>query len=123
MSIIAIADKVYKIYKITKRFTKRNLVDPPGYRRIVEQFPPGYRPYVKDVLRGSDIAFSGGLISQVLQQINDGISPEITSTNNNEQARNNLDKSQFKSKYNSYSRSRKRQKACRCKRFYRSSPR
>ncbi len=105
MSVIAVVTTAHKIYKIVKNFNTR--MKPYGpYEQWSSKFPPNYRPYVKDALRGADIAFSGGLISEA---IHFGLDALPVKTNNQKgQTRDNME--QFgtrRFKYSSY-KSRKR---------------
>ncbi len=73
MSVIAVVTTAHKIYKIVKNFNAR--MKPYGpYEQWSSKFPPNYRPYVRDVLKGADIAFSGGLISEAIHFGLDGFS-------------------------------------------------
>ncbi len=88
MSVIAVIDTARRVYRITKSFTKRAASENP-YSRYAEHFPPNYRPYIKDTLRGIDVAFSGGLISEAIRSGIDAL-PISTkkSTNKFDQTRN-----------------------------------
>ncbi len=73
MTVITVINTAYKVYKIVKRFNAR--MKPYGpYEQWSSRFPPNYRPYVRDVLKGADIAFSGGLISEAIHFGLDGFS-------------------------------------------------
>ncbi len=72
MSVISIVQQAYKIYRIANRFAKRTTRGGPGYR-FAEHFPPNIRPYARDVYRGSEIAFSGGLIAESLEYFSDAL--------------------------------------------------
>ncbi len=115
MSVITIINVANKIYRITKGFTKRTTTG-QQYDRIVTQFPPNYRPYVRDVLRGADVAFSGGLIVEALDLLGNGLSPSVQPPSNQiRQTRSDLVKSRtgrFRySKYTpKYCRPKRRQK-------------
>ncbi len=90
MSVITVVNIAHKIYKISKGFGKR-AISGQQYDRIVTQFPPNYRPYVRDVLRGADVAFSGGLIVEALDLLGNGLSPSIQPPSNKiRQTRNNV---------------------------------
>ncbi len=65
LSVIVIANTAYRIYKAARTIAKKGIKG-NQYDQYASHFPPGYRPYVKDILRGTDIAFSGGLISEAI---------------------------------------------------------
>ncbi len=96
MTVIGIINQSYKIYKIVRNMGAR--MKPYGpYEQITSRFPPNYRSYVRDVLHGSDIAFSGGLIVNALEYFNDALQTEKqTPSNKNGQTRNNMDVSSAK---------------------------
>ncbi len=58
---------VYEIAKIVVRYSGKVGRITSGESTILKKFPPGYRPYVKDVLTGTATAFHGGLISDIIK--------------------------------------------------------
>ncbi len=93
MSVITVVTTAHKIYKIVKNFNAR--MKPYGpYEQWSSKFPPNYRPYVKDVLKGADIAFSGGLISEAIHFGLDALPKQSTgngsSASKQYQTRNNM---------------------------------
>ncbi len=53
-----------------------------GEATFVSRFPPHLRGYAKDVVRGANIIFAGGLISDALQGLDNGISTQKPPGNN-----------------------------------------
>ncbi len=58
-AIITIGRIVYKVAKGTLAFGS-------GATSIVSRFPPNFRPYIKDVIKGANIVTAGGLISDII---------------------------------------------------------
>ncbi len=90
MSILAVIQLAKTVYRITKRVSTYATKYNPG-ARFAEHFPPNYRPYVKDIYRGTEIAFSGGLISDAIEMLNDGISPPALRAPKKEQTRDYME--------------------------------
>ena len=70
MGILTVIQTAAKIYKVAKRIRAGSPAE-----KFVGKFPPHYRPYIRDVLRGADIAFSGGLIVEGLDFMMDAVPP------------------------------------------------
>ncbi len=77
MSLVAVINLAQKVYRVTKRFSKVGTRYDPG-SRFAEHFPPNYRPYAKLAYDGSQIAFSGGLIANAIEEFNYAIQPSKT---------------------------------------------
>ncbi len=73
---IEVAKLGYRFARSTGRFTS-------GETTFLTRFPKNYRPYVKDVIRGAGIVTYGGLISDALSGLDNGISPTAKPTSNN----------------------------------------
>ncbi len=58
---IKIGQTIYRLAKGVGRFTS-------GETAILSRFPPNYRPYIKQIIKGANIVTAGGIISDVLQQ-------------------------------------------------------
>ncbi len=54
-----------------------------GEAAFVSRFPPNYRPFVKDILRGFSIVTTGGIISDMLSTGNYGSIPTRNGTQTN----------------------------------------
>ncbi len=99
LPIINVISQIPRIYRLAKRFADRATQYNP-YNRYAEHFPPHYRPYVKDIVRGADIAFSGGLISEVINQIGgNGQKSSKSPSNYKRQKRNYMEQSKSKRQY------------------------
>ncbi len=108
MSVITVAFRVAKtVLRFSKRATDRGTKYNPSMR-FAELFPPNYRPYVRDIVRGADIALSGGLIAEIIGTDLDGISQK-QKYYKKRQARDNFQQSRYTGRYSSnYSTSRRR---------------
>ncbi len=116
MSIVAIVTTANRIYKVARQFSNRATQYNP-YSRFTEHFPPNYRPYIKDIMRGADIAFSGGLITEAIDYGMNAIpkkSPK--SPYQNRQTRDYMEQFSTGRKYgkNRYNRPRR----CKCRQRY-----
>ncbi len=60
-SVLKIGNVIYKLARGAGRFTS-------GETSILTRFPPNYRPYIKEIIKGANIVTAGGIISDVLQQ-------------------------------------------------------
>ncbi len=62
-----------EIGKIAFRYGKSAGKFTSGETTFVTRFPPPYRPYIRDVLKGAQTVFTGGLIADIIQnELNTG---------------------------------------------------
>ncbi len=105
---------VYRGYKIAKQLYAYGKPTVTG-KAFVSKFPPQHRQTVRTILKGSEIAFTGGLVSDIVKDLyDDGVdhgnaqirSPKPTKSNKFNQTRNRFQRGSYK-----YS---KRQPYCKC---------
>ncbi len=63
---------VYRGYTIAKKLYQYGKPVVTG-DSFISKFPPGFRPYVKQLTKASEIAFTGGLVSDILKGLDDGV--------------------------------------------------
>ncbi len=100
----------YRGYQIAKRvygYAKPTLQG----KSFVSKFPPQHRQTVRTILKGSEIAFSGGLVSDLIKDLNDD------GTSNPNAFRKKKFQSPARKQYKTYNRFRGRTKRCKCKQY------
>ncbi len=68
-TIVKIGGIIYKYAKGVGKFTS-------GETSIVSRFPPNYRPYIKEIIKGANIVTAGGIISDIIHDEWNGFSPQ-----------------------------------------------
>jgi len=58
---------ILKLIPVISRYAKNAHRFSTGETTFVSRFPPAYRPYVKDVIKGFATVSTGGVISDILQ--------------------------------------------------------